>query len=144
MKRRGSWERRFTTFATGARNFCDLPASFAGLCKKRNTPTSTVIKISPADGTSSPARGSADQRQRPVRVLEITDTLGMGGAETWLMELLRLWSNTGAVQMDFLLTSGNRGIFDDEACRLGARLHYVRYGRVKSCPICQGISPDPA
>jgi glycosyltransferase EpsF len=68
--------------------------------------------------------------RRPVRVLEIIDTLGMGGAETWLMEVLRLWSNTGAVQMDFLLTSGNRGIFDDEASRLGARLHYVRYGRV--------------
>jgi glycosyltransferase EpsF len=67
--------------------------------------------------------------RRPVRVLEIIHTLSMGGAETWLMEVLRLWSHTRAVQMDFLLTSGNRTIFDDEACRLGARLHYVRYGR---------------
>jgi hypothetical protein len=43
----------------------------------------------------------------------------MGGAETWIRELLRLWSKSGRVQMDFLLTSGNRGIFDDEAAALG-------------------------
>jgi glycosyltransferase involved in cell wall biosynthesis len=65
----------------------------------------------------------------PVRVLQVTDTLGMGGAETWMMELLRLWARTGEVTVDFLLTSGNRGLFDDEAQRLGARLHYLPYGR---------------
>jgi glycosyltransferase EpsF len=68
--------------------------------------------------------------ERPIKVLEIVDTLGMGGAETWLMELLRLWSNTRKVQIDFLLTSGNCGVFDAEARRLGAQLHYVRYSRV--------------
>jgi glycosyltransferase involved in cell wall biosynthesis len=52
----------------------------------------------------------------------------MGGVETWLMETLRHWSRTGEVQTDFLLTSGNRGIFDAEAARLGAKLHYVPYG----------------
>ena len=31
--------------------------------------------------------------------------------------------------MDLLLTSGQRGIFDDEASRLGARLFYVAYRR---------------
>lgn len=53
----------------------------------------------------------------------------MGGAETWLMEVLRLWSKQGVGQMDFLLTSGERDIFDAEAERLGAKLYYVRYGR---------------
>ena len=66
---------------------------------------------------------------KPVRVLQVIGTLGMGGAETWLMEVLRHWSKHGGGQMDFLLTSGQRGIFDDEAERLGARLYYVRYGR---------------
>lgn len=66
---------------------------------------------------------------RPLRVLQVLDTLGMGGAETWLMELLRRWSRTGEVEIDFLLTSGNRGVFDDEAATLGAGLHYNRYGR---------------
>jgi len=64
---------------------------------------------------------------RQLRVLQVVDTLGMGGAETWLMELLRLWSKTGVVQMDFLLTSGNPGIFDEEARRLGAGLHYATF-----------------
>lgn len=53
----------------------------------------------------------------------------MGGAETWLMELLRLWSNSGCCRMDFLATSGNPGIFDEEARQLGAQIHYMRYGR---------------
>jgi glycosyltransferase involved in cell wall biosynthesis len=54
----------------------------------------------------------------------------MGGAETWLMELLRFWSRTGSCQIDFLATSGNPGIFDDEARALGATIHYLPYGRV--------------
>lgn len=65
----------------------------------------------------------------PLRVLEIVDSLGMGGAETWLMEVLRLWSKRGIAQMDFLATGGGPGIFDQEAQQLGAHIHYVRYGR---------------
>jgi glycosyltransferase involved in cell wall biosynthesis len=65
----------------------------------------------------------------PPRVLQIVDGLGMGGAETWLMELLRFWSRSNIVQMDFLATGGKTGIFDDEARWLGAKIHYLRYGR---------------
>jgi glycosyltransferase involved in cell wall biosynthesis len=65
------------------------------------------------------------------KVLQVIDTLGMGGAETWLMEMLRLWERLGSGRMDFLVTSGNRGIFDDEATRLGAKIHYLRYGRAQ-------------
>lgn len=64
-----------------------------------------------------------------MRVLQIIDTLGMGGAETWLMEVLRRWSASGAAQMDFLATSGQHGVFDEEAQALGAAIHYVPYGR---------------
>jgi glycosyltransferase involved in cell wall biosynthesis len=53
----------------------------------------------------------------------------MGGAETWLMEVLRLWSRTDVCRIDFLATSGNPGIFEEEARRLGAQVYYVRYGR---------------
>ena len=66
---------------------------------------------------------------RTIKVLQIIDSLGMGGAETWLMELLRLWSKTDLCRIDFLATSGNAGIFDEEARRLGAQVHYMRYGR---------------
>lgn len=68
-------------------------------------------------------------RPRPVKVLHVLDTLGVGGAETWLMALLRHWSRTGDVQTAMLLTSGDRGVFDDEARQLGADLHYVRFDR---------------
>lgn len=67
-----------------------------------------------------------------LKVLQVIDTLGMGGAETWLMEVLRLWSKTGVGQMDFLLTSGNRGIFDLEAQQLGAKLHYLQFCRANA------------
>jgi len=64
-----------------------------------------------------------------MKVLHVIDTLGMGGAETWLMELLRLWARRGSGQMDFLATSGNPGIFDEEARALGARIYYLKFGR---------------
>ena len=66
---------------------------------------------------------------RPLKVLHIIHSFSVGGAETWLMELLRLWSKTGKGRIDFLATSGNRDIFDDEAQQLGAQIHYVRYSR---------------
>jgi glycosyltransferase involved in cell wall biosynthesis len=69
--------------------------------------------------------------ESPLRVLHVIDALGMGGAETWLMEALRLWSKSGQGRFDFLVTSGERGIFDDEARQLGAKIHYVRYGRTR-------------
>lgn len=69
--------------------------------------------------------------RRNIKVLQVVHALGMGGAETWLMEVLRLWRAEGqaAPQMDFLATSGECGIFDEEALALGARIHYLRYGK---------------
>lgn len=66
---------------------------------------------------------------RPLRVLEVVGTLSVGGAETWLIELLRYWSRSGTIEMDFLLTSGKPGVLDDEVKALGARIHYLQYGR---------------
>lgn len=66
---------------------------------------------------------------KPLRVLQVVDTLGMGGAETWLVSLQEHWSRTRRVQMDYLLTSGNIGIFDDTVAALGARLFYCKYQR---------------
>lgn len=78
-------------------------------------------------------RRTARQRARKgrrLKVLHVVDTLGMGGAETWLMELVRLAArDPAAPQIDILATSGNRGLFDDEAEALGVRIHYLRFGR---------------
>ena len=66
-----------------------------------------------------------------LRVLQVVDSLGMGGAETWLMALLRHWLKTAAPRIDFLISSGKPGIFDDEARRLGAKIHYLHYRRAR-------------
>lgn len=65
------------------------------------------------------------------KVLQVVSSLGMGGAETWLMELLRYWSRRGgdSPEIQFLAASGERDFFDAEAESLGARIHYIRYGR---------------
>jgi glycosyltransferase EpsF len=70
-----------------------------------------------------------ERPRHKLRVLQIVAALGIGGAETWLLELLRYWRKSGNVEMEFLLTSGNREILDTEAEQLGAQLHYLRYGR---------------
>jgi glycosyltransferase involved in cell wall biosynthesis len=45
------------------------------------------------------------------------------------MELLRHWSKNGAARIDFVMSSGKSGIFDDEAKGLGAKIYYLHYRR---------------
>lgn len=68
-------------------------------------------------------------KNRKLRLLQIVGTLSVGGAETWLLELLRYWSASGAVEMDFLLTSGTSGVLDGEVKALGGTVHYLQYSR---------------
>lgn len=72
--------------------------------------------------------------KRPLRVLQIFHGLGMGGAETWLLALLRHWQDRKragdhAVETVVLLTGGVREVHDNEAAALGARLIYFPYKR---------------
>ena len=56
----------------------------------------------------------------------------MGGAETWLVELLRYWhrnNSTGGPRFDFLATGGVPTYYDEEAKSYGANIFYLRYGR---------------
>ncbi len=76
----------------------------------------------------------ARNAKQELRVLQVFSSLGVGGAETWLMSLLRYFHEQRAdvpvrVKFDVLLTAGEKGTFDDEARTLGARLFYVRFGR---------------
>lgn len=68
--------------------------------------------------------------RHPVRVLQVIGGLGMGGAETWLVALLRYWrTRPGTPHLDFLVTGGEPGVFDNEVQALGGRIFYLRYGR---------------
>ena len=75
------------------------------------------------------AAASSAKDGKPLRVLHLVDSLGVGGAETWLLELLRHWRDSGAAHADIVATGGERGVFDDEARVLGAQVFYLRYGR---------------
>jgi glycosyltransferase involved in cell wall biosynthesis len=59
------------------------------------------------------------------------DNLGMGGAETWLIELLRFWHRKGSIapQFDFLATGGVPSYYDEEAKKHGSNVYHLRYGR---------------
>lgn len=60
----------------------------------------------------------------------------MGGAETWLMALLRYFHEEKTlpvrVKTDILLTSGMPAMFDTEAKALGSRLFHRRFSRKRS------------
>jgi len=80
------------------------------------------------------ADGVENGVKRELRVLHVFDSLGMGGAETWLMALLRYFQRENErsalkVYFDVLLTGGNRAVFDEEAESLGARLFYLPFTR---------------
>ena len=84
--------------------------------------------------TASPQIGSSQGQKSELRVLQVFSVLGIGGAETWLMALLRYFKEHAddlpvRVKFDVLLTGGEKGVFDDEAEALGARLFYVPFTR---------------
>lgn len=72
--------------------------------------------------------------KQELRVLQVFSVLGVGGAETWLMSLLRYFREQNdslpvKVKFDILLTGGRKAVFDEEASALGARLFYVPFTR---------------
>ena len=69
-----------------------------------------------------------------LRVLQVFTCLSVGGAETWLMALLRYFDSSRAglpyrLRLDICLTGGRPDVFDEEAKALGARLFYIPYSR---------------
>ena len=71
---------------------------------------------------------------RQIKVLQVISNFGIGGAEVWIIALLRYFKEHAdelgvKVQADIFLTNGVRDRLDDEAEALGARLIYARYSR---------------
>jgi len=59
------------------------------------------------------------------KVLHVLNGLGFGGAETWLLEMVK--RNKGEAQFDFLLTGGVERELDNEFRNLGCHLYYIKY-----------------
>ncbi|MEP7087658.1 MAG: glycosyltransferase [Gemmatimonadota bacterium] len=82
--------------------------------------------------------------RRTKRVLHVFHSLGMGGAEMWLLALLDWFANppyplAEDVKIDVLLTGGERAELDDRARQLGARLHYLKYDRHNAVSFVRGF-----
>lgn len=62
-----------------------------------------------------------------MRVLHIIDSFNMGGAETWLLDIVRNTHKAGSdfPRFDFLLAGGKEAIFDKEIASYGCKLHYL-------------------
>jgi glycosyltransferase involved in cell wall biosynthesis len=90
--------------------------------------------------TIEPPAALAEAVQRPLKVLHVIDSFGMGGAETWLIELLRRWrAEGGLIRADVLATGGRPDRLDDEATALGAQIHYLPFGRWRLPAFARGL-----
>ena len=84
---------------------------------------------------------TAGRQPSEIKVLHVLDNLGMGGAETWLMEVLRFWRRNGSngARFDFLATGGVASYYDDEARKFGADIYYLRYSRSQLPSFIRGL-----
>ena len=97
--------------------------------------SATQIKQDPGSAETD-VRFPENLAKREIKVLHIFHGLGIGGAETWLMSLLKFFHEQNEhaqlkVRFDVLLTGGAKAVFDDEAVALGANLFFVPFTRRK-------------
>lgn len=75
------------------------------------------------------------KNKKPLyRILQVFGSLGTGGAETWLISVLKELNSLQndlpyKVEIHIFLTNGVKSDFDDYASELGAYLHYSTYSR---------------
>lgn len=63
-----------------------------------------------------------------LKVLHVIDGFGVGGAETWLLNCVRFLNNSNNnLRLDFLVTSGEQKVYDQEIKGLGSKIHYLKY-----------------
>jgi glycosyltransferase involved in cell wall biosynthesis len=70
-----------------------------------------------------------DASLNKLKVLHVLNSLGFGGTEFWLLEIVK--NNNGRVKFDFLLTSGNKSELDDQFVSFGCKLHYAEFSYKK-------------
>lgn len=66
---------------------------------------------------------------KSIKVLHIIDGFGIGGAETWLLNCVKFLKANPQLQLhfDFLATSGEEKILDQEVISCGSKIHYIKY-----------------
>lgn len=67
-----------------------------------------------------------------ISILHIIDNFGMGGAETWLLELVRYSKKSlPDLSHDFICTGGAESLFDKEIIEHGSSIFYIRYSTTR-------------
>lgn len=79
-------------------------------------------------------RATSCEKLRKIRVLHVISNFGVGGAEVWLLALLRHFRDCTEqrsiqVESHVFLTHGVTDVLDEQARALGAQLYYSKYGR---------------
>jgi glycosyltransferase involved in cell wall biosynthesis len=82
---------------------------------------------------TDPGRSDCDEKPE-CRVLQVFSVLGVGGAEVWLLALLKYFNEHRdhlpvRLHVDICLTGSERGQLEHEAMALGAHLHRVPYSK---------------
>jgi glycosyltransferase involved in cell wall biosynthesis len=65
--------------------------------------------------------GDSHLQERPIRILHVIGQMGRGGAETWLLHVLRN-IDRNRFQMDFLVHKEEEGAYDAEVKALGGKI----------------------
>jgi glycosyltransferase EpsF len=74
-----------------------------------------------------------------LKILQVVDNLGVGGAETWLVALQRYWREHCGPHVDFLMCSGESSVFDDTVRQNGAKTYYLQFQRRRLTAFAQGF-----
>lgn len=77
---------------------------------------------------SIPTSKAEKALRAPLRVLHVFSSLNRGGAETWLMDVVRHVSRD-ELAIDVCLTGSTRGPYEEEFCALGGAVHRVPMSR---------------
>ena len=61
------------------------------------------------------------QKRRPRKLLHLVGRMSPGGAENWLMRLLRK-ADRNLMQMDFCVAKPQKGLYEEEIESLGGKI----------------------
>lgn len=80
-------------------------------------------------------------KRNPPRVLHVIDSFHMGGAETWLLEIVRhaRRHRPDMPMFDFIAAGGQKGILDDEVLSHGCRIFYLKLDRSHPVSFLRGF-----
>ena len=66
-------------------------------------------------------------KEKPIRILHVVGGMGLGGIQSYLMNLYRAIDKT-KIQFDFLIHIKSEKSFEDEILSMGGRVYYIENG----------------